>query len=403
MNKAQHMNTLSTKSLLAVIRAAIHCPNVHGVGIPVLIEGKPGIAKTALIEALASSSGLEPVTVLASIREPEDMLGLPVPSADGSMSRIPDAWAVRANAAAVNGDGSLVFFDEINHGSPRVLASLLRVINERAVGDLQLNRRVRIIAAQNGIGEGGGGELPAPLANRFAHLRWNVPPVHEYSRWLIEGGVPFESESAVEIERRVTERFPDAHAIARGRVAAFLNANEKFFYDCPNPEDPRASGAWPSMRTWDMATRALGISDVFKLTPEEREAFLAACVGEAASVAFAQWEARVDLPDIPALLDGKVEWKARPARPDVSDAVLGACVSLLANGSAQTEEQRRARTLRWVELVKDSMDAGGLDVAYVHVQTATQRGLTSVRGVIEKMVPIYSALSAVGKFIQSKN
>jgi len=390
---------MDTATILDCIRICYFTPDRNGMGLPLLLEGPPGIGKTAQIEQTAVQFGAEPVTVLASIREPEDFAGLPVPDGAGSLSRLPDGWARRANEAAESGNGALVFFDEINHASSRVFAALLRVINERCVGDLSLHRNVRIIAAQNAVSEGGGSELPAPLANRFGHLRWPTPRVDEFTAWFVHY-TSASSGVSVDVETLVASRFDVEFALARARVGAFLNANPGHFYKRPDASDIQSSYAWPSPRTWEMAARAMATCAILNASPTVFETLVAAFVGEPAAVAFAQWASKLDLPDVEALLDGRVQWAPNPARPDVTDAVLGSCVAIARMGDPKSRENRLVRTF---EVVHSCVKVGVVDAGYVHAQALIKDPETLKCGprVVAAARPTLSALGAETALVQN--
>jgi hypothetical protein len=74
---------------LQLMAIAMQTPGVGGgplqpLGLPVMFWGAPGVGKTARINEIANALGFYSVTVLASIRTPEDFLGVPVPYKPGS-------------------------------------------------------------------------------------------------------------------------------------------------------------------------------------------------------------------------------------------------------------------------------------------------------------------------------
>lgn len=92
-------SVLSTAQVLAAVALALQTPGMDGLlGIPVLLWGPPGIGKTARVNLIAEALAYEIVTVLASLRGPEDFLGLPmrVQSASGPvLEYAPPGWAAQ--------------------------------------------------------------------------------------------------------------------------------------------------------------------------------------------------------------------------------------------------------------------------------------------------------------------
>src|SRR5246127_5368244 len=140
--------------------------------VPVLLWGAPGTGKTSAIRDMAKAMDLPCETVIASIREPSDFAGLPIVVGD-EVRFAPPAWA-RGLAEAGRG---LLFLDELSTAPPAVQAALLRVVLERAVGDLDLPEEVAVVAAANPPDQAADGwDLSAPLANRLCHLSWLATP-----------------------------------------------------------------------------------------------------------------------------------------------------------------------------------------------------------------------------------
>src|SRR6201989_91479 len=180
-------------------------------GVPVLLWGALGRGRTSAIRSMAEAMNMPCETVIASIREPSDFAGLPI--VVGEVVRFaPPAWARRL---AESGRGPL-FLDELSTAPPAVQAALLRVVLERAVGDLDLPEEVAVVAAANPPEQAADGwDLSAPLANRLCHLTWEINP-RVVADGLAGGWAP----------PRIPELAGDwaaAEILARGLVAGFLS------------------------------------------------------------------------------------------------------------------------------------------------------------------------------------
>jgi MoxR-like ATPase len=381
-----------------IIHAAVFTPTrKHRWGLPLRIIGAPGTAKSALIEQVSEAAGLHVETVIASLRDPTDFLGLPVPHEDGSVGYAPPAWALRAAKAK----HAVVFLDEINTAPPAVQAALLRVVLDRVVGDFVLPDTVRILAAQNAVEDAAGGyDLAAPLANRFGTLPdWTGPTCEEWCAHELQAGNGDEIEAATTAEAeeaRVMKAWPSERAKAAGIITSFIKRKPSLLHCQPPSCSPEASGAWPSRRTLDMAINALAASKIHGLDESETDRYVGAFIGSAAMRELRSWLVNVDLPDPAELLDGKIEWKHDPDRLDRTMVVCSSCAALVAPHSA---EKRIPRAEACWKLIHGLMEVS--DVVLPAVRTLVSEQVRLVRGpkgmfkdaekVLAKFLPVFNA------------
>jgi len=284
--------------------------------VPVLLWGAPGTGKTSAIRAMAVTMGLPCETVIASIREPSDFAGLPIVVGDG-VRFAPPTWARRLAEA---GRG-LLFLDELSTAPPAVQAALLRVVLERAVGDLVLPDEVAVVAAANPPEQAADGwDLSAPLANRLCHLAWRTDP-----RAVADG---LAGGWAAPVVPLLPDGWEAEQIMARGLVAAFLHVRPALA--CAPPSDPATAGrGWPSPRTWDMAARLMAAAGAAGASEEARSALIAGAVGDGAGVEFLAWLVQMDLPDPEAVLADPASFRL-PERGDRAYAALAAIATAVA-------------------------------------------------------------------------
>lgn len=357
-----------------LFRAVWFTPGLNGRwGLPVIVDGKPGSAKTSRIGQAAKECGLHMVTVIASLREPADFLGLPIPEGmpiapanskaalahdveEALVPRVryaPPAWAVEV-AEAKRG---IVFLDEINTAPPAVQAALLRPPLDGTVGDLVLPPTVRFVAAKNAVEDAGGYDMSMPLANRFGHLSWDTPSVEGWAEYMMSGddGLP-SGMSAEQLEKNVLSRWPEPYAKAKATVIGFLRANRSLMLKSPEASSEAASRAFPSPRTWEMATRVIAGSEIHGLSMAETDELVTAFIGRAASKELAVYSKELDLPDPADILDGKTKFEMDD-RLDRTHVVIGSCAALICPTDAA---KRIPRTVAmWnllTEVIKDSSD-----------------------------------------------
>lgn len=322
--------------------------------LPVLLWGEPGIGKTAALTHLASTLGLPLTTVIASVHEPTDFSGLPVPGNDPAVQGVPMAppdWAVKLCRA---GHG-LLFLDELSTAPPAVQAALLRLVLERRVGELRLPQGVRIVAAANPRASAADGwELSAPLANRFVHLQWTFD--HEV---VVRGlGGTWPRATLPELDAR---RLPDAVAYARTGVCRLLTARPALVHQLP-PNETRRGGAWPSPRTWEMAVRLIAFATAAGTSREVLSMLVRGVVGDGPGLELLAGLDRMDLPNPEDLLADPAG-AVLPERGDLRQAVLDGVVA------AVRQRPERARwEAAWTLLVR-AMTTGAPDLVVVPAAT----------------------------------
>lgn len=386
-----------------IIKAALFTPNPEGRwGLPILFEGRPGVAKTATLKQVARACGLRVEVLIAAIRQPDDFLGIPVPSADGrSANRLLDIWATRV------GERGVVLFDEIKKCAPQVQAALLRVIHEGAVGEYTLPPGVRFMAACNPA-EYGGWDLDPAMANRFGHLTWDVPGADEWNEWLLgtdfaphtPNGLPADALEAAAEEARVLDASAKPFALARGKVAGFVHKRPELLVKEPAAGSPEQSRAWPSLRSWANATWALAGAEIHGLPEAERDELFAAFIGRPAAAEYLAYDRNLDLPDPIDLLDGKVAFKHDARRLDLTCAVLSACSALLVPPPGVKDKSaadvRKARAIRLWGVMGDVVKAGDTDCAVPAGRALCNpkvglSHMAEARPVLTKMAPVLIA------------
>ena len=323
---SNNYTTLSYTDTLAVVRAALFTPGYKGAwGLPMLLVGPPGVGKSAGTGDLAQACGLLFKALIGSIRDPADFGGYPAADPDDrqfARALLPQ-WLRDLAVWGKDGQGGVLLLDELTTIPLSVQSAMLALVLDRMVGDFKIPARVRPLLAANPTELAVCGvDLAAPTSNRMGHLWWEGPSLDEWEAALDRDGAPLVAENALEVEAEVERQWPAAYARARKIVLGYLrkvpgNANQ-----CPKPGSPDSSAAWPSLRSWEFAMRALASSAIHGLSEEQRDGFVASFVGRPVAVAFLAWLRDADLPDALDVLDGRVRWSPNPARPDRTQTVF---------------------------------------------------------------------------------
>ena len=239
-------------------------------------------------------------------REASDFLGLPVEQ-DGVVEYAPLGWATRCNKAKK----AVAFLDEMGENEA-AFSAMLRVLQDRAVGDLPLGDHVALVAAMNPSGISVSGlHLPAPVANRMLHLQWQFDP-SEWAAGLLRG---FGASTLPAPEHYLAVQPTSTYAAVAGRMSVYLTRHAIADLDpLPPQSEADRGGAWPSPRSWHNATRVLA-----QLPVDDDDAVTLALhgtVGAAAADRYLEWSHQNDLYDLVEVIAGRVRVDWAGARPD---------------------------------------------------------------------------------------
>lgn len=265
----------------------------HEARMSVMIWGPPGIGKSSVVAQVATEHGLGLIDLRLSQLAPTDLRGLPGVR-DGQMVWHPPDFLP-------TGGRGVLFLDEINMAPPAMQGVSQQLILDRAVGAYRLPDDWFIWAAGNQKEDRAAVfDMPAPLANRLIHA--DVEVHHEDFR---------------------------AYGLRTGidpMILGFLGFRPSLLH-----EFDKQRPAWPSPRTWEMASRLyLANLDI------------APAVGEAAAAEFEAYRATVqDVPPIEQILGGKAQAEF-PHEPAIRYATITA---LAARG---TEPKQAIHALSWL-------------------------------------------------------
>lgn len=374
----------------------------YGDGLPLLFWGLPGPGKTAMIEQFARSLGVH-CEVLSPGERGEGAFGcVPVPVGKGSDMRIaypPPWWTDDFH----DREGSILFVDELSSAPPALHPPLLGLIQAKRIGGVQLPRTARVFAAANPPECAAGGfDLAPPVANRLGHIQWPMPTTEAWSDYMLGGasGVSKRIDTAA-IAARIDTEWDAQFAAAAALSTGFVRANPQALHKMPT--EGSASKAWPSHRTWELATRAMASSRVLGASDETQLTLVGAFVGEAVAAEFVTWTARQDLPDAGALLDGTATFKHDPSRADRTYVVAAALAATVI--SERNDAARFASRVGKMWDIYDALSASGVDLVYGPIRSVLQAvknghpfasAVTGSHAWLRVLVKIKPALSAAG-------
>lgn len=239
----------------------------------IMIWGPPGIGKSSIVMQMATKHDMACIDLRLSQLAPTDLRGLPV--AENGVSRwYPPEFLPR------EGSG-ILFLDEINLAPPTMQGMAQQLILDRKVGNYVVPPEWFIWAAGNRKEDMAAVyDMPAPLANRFLHVDVE-PDLDSFKHYALTHHI---------------------HA----QIVAFIAFRSVLLHK-PNPQQ----SAWPSPRSWEMASQLhkIGLS-------------IAPAVGAGCAAEFEAFTALYDhIPDLDAILAGSGNGILFPTEPSLGYAV----------------------------------------------------------------------------------
>jgi hypothetical protein len=200
----------------------------------VMIWGPPGVGKSDIVRQLGAKKKRKVIEFRTNIREPVDVRGIPVPCEKTGTTR----WFVPDELPQIERDGKegYLFIDEINTGSPQMMAVMFGLVLDRRVGEYELPPGWKIVAAGNRVSDRASAQrMPTALRNRFAHI-FVVADVKAWADWANANDVAPE-------------------------LVAFIRLRRDFLHVMPKGDE----NAFPTPRSWARCSKYVGAASVHRL------------------------------------------------------------------------------------------------------------------------------------------
>lgn len=226
-------------------------------GRPLMIWGKPGAAKSAIVAQVAKQEGYVLLDWRLCLMDGVDLRGVPEVR-DGLTYWNPPAELPRDEKVKV-----LIFMDELMQAELQTTNAATQLILDRMLGSYKLPASARIIAASNRTEDRATAQrMPTHVANRFKHVTLDVDAV-EWLGWAKGNGVD-------------------------PRVFAFIKYRPSLLHVF---EPASKESAFASPRSWEFLSDTLrdldASGELAKMQHDEQVEEFAGNVGQAQAVEFA--------------------------------------------------------------------------------------------------------------------
>ena len=149
---------------------------------PSFIWGGVGIGKSEIIHKVGESLGYQIRDVRVSLLDPVDLRGIP------SVENGTTVWNPPVFLPTEDEPKTLLFLDELPHGSPSVQNALFQLVKDRQLGEYKLPDSTVIVSAGNRLQDkAGANRVNTALGDRFIHLDFEPCP-DEWIAWAKSSG-----------------------------------------------------------------------------------------------------------------------------------------------------------------------------------------------------------------------
>lgn len=334
-------------------------------GHAVILMSHPGNGKTSWLKGLMSHLGRELFTRYPVRENPISSTGVEYPDVQGRRTvHLSAEWLQNLSAS---GDKAGLLIEEVMSAPPAILACYMQLLAERCHGSDQHMIEIPeclICATANPRESAANASLiPPPVANRLCFVDWKTDAMAA-ARGFKEGW-----GSSYEDIPILPDNWKEHIAWSNSVIGAYLEARPQMCEVWPQDRAQR-SGAWPSLRTWEHASRTLAAySSINMLTDASLATAIAGSVGEAAAADLFEQMDMADLPTLQQVAEAlkSGELKDCPTRADKVDAVCAMAGNMLAAAMEKSPSEALFRKgVKFFANLKKQVGCADVICGYAH-------------------------------------
>ncbi len=165
-------------------------------GFPLLIEGSPGVGKTAIVEQCCAKAGVELIVTHPVVSDPTDYKGLPFPM----KHRRDNGEEIDAAQFLPFGDllrcidasrPTVFFIDDLGQAPSSVQAAIMQLLLARRINGHRVSDKVCFMAATNGRADKAAVQgILEPVKSRFTSIIKLEPSIEDWTEWALENEMP---------------------------------------------------------------------------------------------------------------------------------------------------------------------------------------------------------------------
>jgi len=326
-------------------------------GMPTIFWGGSGIGKSDQIKQAGARANLHVEVLMPGQQQPENFSGVLIPNPNS-----PEGVSIQCLLPAVRrlnrlGKG-ILFIDEASNAPPATQGAMLGMLQDRVVGDTEMEPLIRVLLAANPpeIAAGGFG-LEPPTANRMEHIFVGAPSWEAWNHWFMSKSQPIKMTGTA-VEPIIIQAWPTVYPIVQGLISGFLYKHRARMCCQPAAGDPNGGFAWESPRSWDNVSKVMAARRAMKLPEELDDIAIAGLIGEGSMEEFSTYRREADLPGPDEVLAGK--WRHDKKRIDKTHVVLGTLVPYV--GMKPEGQQRFEVAVKVWQVLDQICDDGAADL-----------------------------------------